>query len=102
DSYRRFIQMYGDVVMGVDHAKFEEALAMEREKYGVKLDNELSEEALKDLVNDYKAIIKEATGEMFPSDPFEQLRGSIDAVFRSWNTPRAIRYRQINHIPHEW
>ncbi len=102
DSYRRFIQMYGDVVMGVDHAKFEEALAMEREKYGVKHDNELSEEALKDLVNDYKKIIKESAGELFPNDPFEQLRGSVDAVFRSWNTPRAIRYRQINHIPHEW
>lgn len=102
DSYRRFIQMYGDVVMGVDHADFEQALAAERVKYGVELDNELSVEALKDLVADYKELIQKSAGKLFPDDPFEQLRGSIDAVFRSWNTARAIRYRQINHIPHEW
>lgn len=102
DSYRRFLQMYGDVVMGVEHDLFEKALAAERVKYGVKLDNELSLEALKDLVADYKAIIQKSAGKLFPNDPFEQLRGSIDAVFRSWNGARAIRYRQINHIPHEW
>lgn len=102
DSYRRFLQMYGDVVMGVSHDLFEEALAAEREKYGVKLDNELSLEALKDLVADYKALIQKSAGKLFPNEPFEQLRGAIDAVFRSWNTARAIRYRQINHIPHEW
>ena len=102
DSYRRFIQMYGDVVMGVDHDLFEEALAMERTKYGVKQDNELSVEALKDLVADYKQIVQKSAGRLFPNEPFEQLRGAIDAVFRSWNGARAIRYRQINHIPHEW
>ena len=102
DSYRRFIQMYGDVVMGVDHGAFEQALAESRTKHGVKLDNELSAEALQELVAEYKQIIQESAGELFPDDPFEQLRGSIDAVFRSWNTARAIRYRQINHIPHEW
>jgi pyruvate,orthophosphate dikinase len=102
DSYRRFLQMYGDVVMGVDHDLFEEALAAERTKYGVKLDNELTVEALKDLVADYKEIIKKSAGRLFPDEPFEQLRGAIDAVFRSWNGARAIRYRLINHIPHEW
>ncbi|MCK9525088.1 MAG: pyruvate, phosphate dikinase [Limnochordia bacterium] len=102
DSYRRFLQMYGDVVMEVDHAAFEEALAAERAKYGVKLDNELSLAALKDLVADYKEIIQKSAGRLFPNEPFEQLRGAIDAVFRSWNGTRAIRYRQINHIPHEW
>ena len=102
DSYRRFLQMYGDVVMGVDHDAFEEALAAERTKYGVELDNELTVEALKDLVADYKEIIQKSAGKLFPDDPFEQLRGAVDAVFRSWNTARAIRYRQINHIPHEW
>lgn len=102
DSYRRFIQMYGDVVMGVDHGLFEEALAAERAKYGVKQDNELSVEALKDLVADYKQIVQKSAGRLFPNEPFEQLRGAIDAVFRSWNGARAIRYRQINHIPHEW
>ncbi|NMA60291.1 MAG: pyruvate, phosphate dikinase [Firmicutes bacterium] len=102
DSYRRFIQMYGDVVMGVDHGLFESALAAKREEQGVELDNELSAEALQELVDTYKKIVQENAGKLFPNDPFEQLRGSIDAVFRSWNTARAIRYRQINHIPHEW
>ena len=102
DSYRRFIQMYGDVVMGVDHGLFESALAAKREEQGVELDNDLSAEALQELVDTYKKIVQENAGKLFPNDPFEQLRGSIDAVFRSWNTARAIRYRQINHIPHEW
>ena len=102
DSYRRFLQMYGDVVMGVEHDLFEAALAAKREEQGVKLDNELSLEALQELVAEYKDIIQKSAGRLFPDDPFEQLRGAIDAVFRSWNTARAIRYRQINHIPHEW
>lgn len=102
DSYRRFIQMYGDVVMGVDHDLFEEALAAERIKYGVEQDNELTVEALQDLVADYKDIVLKSAGQLFPAEPFEQLRGAIDAVFRSWNGARAIRYRQINHIPAEW
>jgi pyruvate,orthophosphate dikinase len=85
DSYRRFIQMYGDVVMGVDHDLFEEALAAERIKYGVEQDNELTVEALQDLVADYKDIVLKSAGQLFPAEPFEQLRGAIDAVFRSWN-----------------
>ncbi|MDI9460303.1 MAG: pyruvate, phosphate dikinase [Bacillota bacterium] len=102
DSYRRFIQMYGDVVMGVEHDLFEEALAKTRVEQGVELDNELTVEALQDLVHEYKAIVQKSAGVLFPDDPIEQLKGAIDAVFRSWNGARAIRYRQINHIPHDW
>ncbi len=102
DSYRRFIQMYGDVVMGVDHDLFEAALSELKEKQGVELDNDLSEEALKELVETYKEIVTKTAGRLFPTEPFEQLRGAIDAVFKSWNTPRAIRYRQLHHIPHDW
>jgi len=102
DSYRRFIHMYGDVVMGVPHELFEAAIAKKREDEGVEQDNELSVEALKALVQEYKAIVKDSAGTLFPDDPVQQLRGAIDAVFRSWNGARAIRYRQINNIPHEW
>ena len=102
DSYRRFIHMYGDVVMGVAHELFEETIAKKRAEEGVEQDNELSVEALKALVQEYKAIVKNAAGTLFPDDPVEQLRGAIDAVFRSWNGARAIRYRQINNIPHDW
>jgi len=102
DSYRRFIHMYGDVVMGVPHELFEETIAKKRAEEGVEQDNELSVEALKSLVQEYKAIVKNAAGTLFPDDPIEQLRGAINAVFRSWNGARAIRYRQINNIPHDW
>ncbi|NLJ80161.1 MAG: pyruvate, phosphate dikinase [Firmicutes bacterium] len=102
DSYRRFIHMYGDVVMGVEHTLFENAMDELKAREGVELDNELSTEALQELVEVYKGIVKESAGELFPDDPFEQIRGSVDAVFRSWNGARAIRYRQLNHIPHDW
>ncbi len=102
DSYRRFIQMYGDVVMGVDHDLFEEALQAVKDEQGVKLDSELGAEALQDLVRRYKEIISKHAGRLFPNDPFEQLRGAIDAVFKSWNNERAIRYRKIHDIPGDW
>jgi len=102
DSYRRFIQMYGDVVMGVDHAKFEAALSALKEAKGVTDDTELTAEDLQELVSQYKEIVKSDAGKLFPEDPLEQLRGAINAVFLSWNTPRAIRYRQMNDIPHDW
>lgn len=102
DSYRRFIQMYGDVVMGVDHDKFEEVLENAKQAKGVEIDNYLTAEDLQEVVEKYKALVLESAGELFPEDPFEQLRGSINAVFSSWNTPRAVRYRQMNHIPSEW
>ncbi|MCR5335834.1 MAG: pyruvate, phosphate dikinase [Synergistes sp.] len=101
DSYRRFIQMFSDVVLGVDIVKFEERLARARENAGVKADYQIPADELKKLVADYKVIVKEA-GFEFPVDPWKQLRLAIDAVFRSWNTPRAITYRKINKIPEEY
>jgi len=101
DSFRRFIQMFSDVVLGVELASFEAKLKEKKVKYGVKDDNQLSAEALKELVGEYKMIVKEA-GKDFPVDPWQQLRLAIDAVFRSWNTPRAVTYRKINNIPESY
>ncbi|MCG9479990.1 MAG: pyruvate, phosphate dikinase [Actinomycetia bacterium] len=100
DSYRRFIQMFGDVVMGVEHDKFEEAMQSMKDKKGVKFDTDLSAEDLQQLVEDYKQIIDRETGQSFPQEPREQLQMSIDAVFGSWNNKRAITYRNLHDIPH--
>lgn len=100
DSYRRFVQMFGDVVMGVEHDRFEEAIQARKDKKKVKYDTELDAEDLKELVEDYKKIIKKAKGKSFPQDPREQLKMSIDAVFGSWNNKRAISYRNLHDIPH--
>ena len=100
DAYRRFVQMFGDVVMEVEHDKFEEALQAKKDSKGVKFDTELTGKDLKELVEDYKNIIKESKGKSFPEDPREQLRMSIDAVFGSWNNKRAIAYRNLHDIPH--
>jgi len=108
DSYRRFVQMYGDVVLGLKpQAKdeidpFEEIIEKKKKAKGAKLDTELSADDLKDLVVEFKEMIKERLNEDFPEDPYEQLWGAIGAVFRSWNNPRAISYRQINNIPPQW
>jgi len=102
DSYRRFVHMYSDVVMGVPHETFEEAIAAKKRSRGVKLDMELSADDLKELVAEYKAIAREHTGRDFPEDPKEQLRGAVDAVFGSWNNQRAITYRKIKNIPGDW
>ncbi|RMH63807.1 MAG: pyruvate, phosphate dikinase [Bacteroidetes bacterium] len=98
DAYRRFIDMFGDVVMGVSHEHFEHAIETLKQEKGVKNDVDLSAEDLKVLVDRYKAIYRKHTGYMFPADPMEQLRFAIDAVFKSWNSDRAIKYRQINKI----
>ena len=98
DSYRRFIQMFGDVVMSADYDRFEEAIGEAKKKKGVKLDTELNAEDLKNLVLEFKNIIKEETGKMFPNNPREQLEMSIKAVFDSWNNARAISYRRMNNI----
>jgi len=100
DAYRRFVQMFGDVVMEVEHDKFEEALQAKKDSKGVKFDTELTGKDLKELVEDYKNIIKESKGKSFPEEPREQLRMSIDAVFGSWNNKRAIAYRNLHDIPH--
>ncbi len=99
DSYRRFIQMFGDVVLGVDHYLFEEALEAAKSEAGCRFDNELDALALKRLVEAYKAIIRKETGAPFAEDPKEQLWGAIGAVFGSWNTPRAVTYRRLHNIP---
>ena len=100
DSYRRFVQMFGSVVMDVEHYKFEEALQSKKDKKNVKFDTELTAEDLKELVEDYKKIIKEAKGKDFPQDPREQLKMAVDAVFDSWNNKRAVSYRNLHDIPH--
>lgn len=102
DSYRRFIQMYSDVVMEVGKSYFEKLIDEMKEKKGVMLDTELDADDLKELAEQFKAKYKEKIGEEFPSDPIDQLFGAIRAVFRSWNNPRAIYYRRINDIPSYW
>ena len=101
DSYRRFIAMYGRIVMGADGDPFEHALEAAKEKAGTKLDNLIPAEALKELCEDFKAIVHKATGSPFPQKPREQLDGAIEAVFKSWNGARAIAYRVREKIDHE-
>ena len=100
DAYRRFVQMFGDVVMGVEHDEFEKTIQAKKESKGVAFDTELTAQDLKELVDDYKKLIKDAKGTSFPEDPREQLRMSIDAVFGSWNNKRATAYRNLHDIPH--
>ena len=102
DCYRRFIQMYSDVVMEVGKKYFEELIDKMKEKKGVKLDVELGAEDLKELAREFKAEYKAKIGTDFPSDPKEQLMGAIKAVFRSWDNPRANVYRRDNDIPYSW
>ena len=102
DCYRRFIQMYSDVVMEVGKKYFEELIDEMKAKRGVTQDVELTAEDLKELAGQFKAEYKEKIGADFPSDPKEQLMGAIKAVFRSWNNPRAIVYRRMNDIPYSW
>ena len=98
DCYRRFIQMFGNVAMFVPHRFFDDVLARERKKAGVKFDSQLTADQLREIVDEFKAIYKKNTGEVFPADPKQQLRRAIDAVFGSWNNPQAIRYREIHEI----
>ncbi len=102
DSYRRFIQMYSDVVLGVKRDKMEERIAERKRQKGLKLDTELSAEDWQGLVAEFKAIVKQQTGKEFPEDPEKQLWGAIGAVFESWDTPRAVTYRKLNKIPGDW
>ena len=102
DSYRRFIQMFGNVVLGVDGHKFEHALDSLKENKGVENDTDLSADDLKGLIETYKGIVRESHGADFPQDPWEQLRDSVMAVFRSWNNARAIHYRNMHGYKHDW
>lgn len=102
DSYRRFIQMYSNVVLDVDHHYFEDALEEYKERKGVTLDTALTAADWKTLIGKYKAIVKDAIGKDFPQDPKEQLWGAIGAVFGSWMNARAIKYRELHNIPASW
>jgi len=102
DSYRRFIQMFSDVVMELSKKRFEEIIDAKKAEKGVKLDTELDTEDMKDLVKRFKAFYKEEKGEDFPSDPKVQLMEAVKAVFRSWDNPRANVYRRMNEIPYDW
>lgn len=102
DSYRRFITMYSNVVLDVDHGHFEEALEGYKERKGLHLDTDLSADDWKVLVGRYKDIVKKALGAEFPQEPQEQLWGAVGAVFSSWMNARAIKYRELNNIPASW
>jgi pyruvate,orthophosphate dikinase len=101
DSYRRFISMYGKIVLGIDGELFDEQLEQEKEKVGTKVDADLSADALKELCTSYKKLVRKQTGQPFPQVPREQLRGAVEAVFKSWNAPRARAYRVREKISHE-
>jgi pyruvate,orthophosphate dikinase len=102
DSYRRFLTMFGDVVLDIEHEKFESVLSARKKSLGAELDTDLDADALKKLAEDFKGIIRSETGNDFPQDPRKQLQMAIDAVFNSWNNQRAITYRRLNKIPGKW
>jgi len=102
DSYRRFIQMYSDVVLGLDHAAFEEALEIAKEDKGVHLDTDLEAADWKVLTRQYKSLVEEQWGQPFPEDVHAQLWGAVGAVFKSWQSDRAKVYRRLNTIPNDW
>lgn len=102
DSYRRFIQMFSDVVMDIPKAKFEKILDEVKEQKGKHYDTELTAEDLREVIKSYKALYKQEKGSNFPQDPKEQLMEAVTAVFRSWDNPRAIVYRRMNDIPSSW
>jgi len=102
DAYRRLIQMFGDVVLGIERKKFEKLIEEKKKSRQVKEDVQLGTQDLKELVKDFKELVKQEVGQVFPEDPFRQLEMARDAVFASWNNKRAISYRQINKIPDRW
>ncbi|MFQ5794378.1 MAG: pyruvate, phosphate dikinase [Candidatus Bipolaricaulia bacterium] len=101
DAYRRLLQMFGNVVKGIEHERFDEVILEAKREQGVQLDTELDADDLKAITEQFKTIYREVLNEDFPQEPEEQLWQAIDAVFESWNIPRAIKYREIHHIPHD-
>ena len=99
DAYRRLIQMFGNVVLGIEKSKFEEIISSKKKEKGIKLDTELRAEHWKDVIERYKSLVKKETDSPFPQDPYIQLKMARDAVFKSWSNPRAITYRKLNKIP---
>jgi pyruvate,orthophosphate dikinase len=102
DSYRRFIQMYSNVVLGIEHHNFEEVLELHKSNKGHELDTDLSAAEWREVIGEYKEIVERESGKPFPQDPREQLWGAIGAVFGSWMNQRAITYRRLNNIPESW
>ena len=102
DSYRRFINMFGNVVLEMEHHDFESKIGAMKQRKGAGSDLDLTADDLVELVNEYAALVEEKTGASFPQDPYEQLRLAIEAVFNSWNNDRAFTYRRLYHIPHDW
>ena len=102
DAYRRLIQIFGSVVMGLESGVFEEILSRHKDQAGVRMDHELQPDHLRRLVADFKAVIRQQAGKEIPEDPWDQLRGAVQAVFMSWNSPRAIRYRDHYNHDHGW
>lgn len=102
DSYRRFINMFGNVVLEMEHHDFESKIEAMKQRKGAGSDLDLTADDLAELVDEYAALVKEKTGSSFPQDPYEQLRLAIEAVFNSWNNDRAFTYRRLYHIPHDW
>ncbi|MEE2689360.1 MAG: pyruvate, phosphate dikinase [Pseudomonadota bacterium] len=102
DSYRRFIQMYSDVVLGVEQSEFEDLLDAHKDAKGVSLDTELDADDLVALIGEYKVLVEQAIGEPFPQNPENQVWGAISAVFGSWQTARAVTYRRLHDIPEDW
>ena len=102
DSYRRFIQMYSDVVLGLDHHAFEEILEDYKNEHDLSLDTELTAEAWQEVIAGYKKLVEDELGKPFPQDPAEQLWGAIGAVFLSWESARAVTYRRLHDIPNDW
>ncbi len=102
DSYRRFIQMYGDVVLGIDHHEFEDVIDRYKRDADVRQDTDITADGWKEIVGEYKKVVEQEIGKPFPHDPQEQLWGAISAVFKSWMVPRAITYRKIHEIPGDW
>lgn len=102
DSYRRFIQMYGDVVMGVDHELFEDAIDAAKDARGVELDTDLTADDWRKLITTFKGLIEEEAGEAFPQDAHDQLWGAVGAVFQSWMVPRAVTYRSLHDYSEDW
>ncbi len=102
DSYRRFMQMYGNVVLGIDHHDFEEIIEQYKRDEDIEDDTAISADAWREIVKEYKSVVHSSAGSPFPMDPRDQLWGAIGAVFGSWMTPRAVTYRRIHHIPESW
>ncbi len=102
DSYRRFINMFGNVVLEMEHHDFESKIESMKQRKGAASDLDLTADDLVELVDEYAALVKEKTGSSFPQDPYEQLRLAIEAVFNSWNNDRAFTYRRLYNIPHDW